>query len=266
LKIFKRDKFVTKLKIIDLNLDNVTGFGLCGYKNIKQEGYKRKTDWLRKRFKEGMKVKILDSPEYGAVGMIEYVPGEYAWRPVEAKGYMFIHCIFVVFKKLKGKGYGSALVEECLKDAKSQKMHGVAVVTRKGTWMASKDLFVKLGFEVVDTSPPDFELLVKKFKKGAPSPRFKTDWENKLRKYNKGLTIICSNQCPYVAKSTREISETARNKYGTKPQVVELKNSREAQNVPWPFGVFGIIYNGKLVADHPISNTRFMNIMKEELK
>ncbi len=257
---------MAELNIIDLNLDNVTGFGLCGYKNLKQEGYKRKTNWLKKRLKEGMKVKILDSPEDSAVGMIEYVPGEYAWRPVEAKGYMFIHCIFVVFKKLKGKGYGSALVKECLKDAKSRNMHGVAVVTRKGTWMAGKELFVKLGFEVVDTAPPDFELLVKKFKKNAPSPGFKGDREKKLRKYNKGLTIICSDQCPYVAKSTKEISETAQKKYGIKPQVVELKNSKEAQNVPWAFGVFGIIYNGKLVADHPISNTRFVNIMGKELK
>jgi GNAT superfamily N-acetyltransferase len=256
---------MSEVKIVDINLNNVTGFGLCGYKNVKQEGYKRKTDWLKKRFKQGMKVKILDSPEDGAVGMIEYVPGEYAWRPVEASGYIFIHCIFVVFKKLKGKGYGSALVEECLKDAKSRKMHGVAVVTRKGTWMAGKELFVKLGFEVVDTAPPDFELLAKKFKKSAPSPRFKGDWDRRLHKYSKGLTIIRSDQCPYVAKSTSEILETAEYTYGIKPKVIDLKDSKQAQNAPSPFGIFNILLNGKLVADHPISNTRFINIMKKEL-
>jgi len=27
--------------------------------------------------------------------MIEYIPGKYAHRPVDAEGYMFIHCIFV---------------------------------------------------------------------------------------------------------------------------------------------------------------------------
>jgi GNAT superfamily N-acetyltransferase len=199
---------MSEVKIIDLNLDNVTGFGLCGYKNIKQEGYKRKTDWLKKRFKEGMTIKILDSPQDGSVGMIEYVPGEFAWRPVQAKGYMFIHCLFVVFKKYKDKGYGSLLVKECLKDAKSQKMLGVAVVTRKGTWMAGKELFIKLGFEVVDTAAPDFELLVKKFKKSAPSPRFKGDWEKRLAKYGKGTTIIYSDQCPYNAKFIKEIVET----------------------------------------------------------
>ncbi|NIN00244.1 MAG: GNAT family N-acetyltransferase [candidate division Zixibacteria bacterium] len=257
---------MSDVKIVDINLNNISGFGLCGYKNVKQEGYKRKTDWLKKRFKEGMKVKILDSPQDGSVGMIEYVPGEYAWRPVQAKGYMFIHCLFVVFNRYKEKGYGSLLVKECLKDAKSQNMHGVAVVTRKGTWMAGNGLFLKLGFEVVDKAPPDFDLLAKKFKKGSASPRFKADWGKRLLKYAKGLTIICSDQCPYSAKFTREIVETAQKIFGIKPKVIELKSSKEAQNSPSPFGISALVLDGRLVADHPISNRRFINIMEKDLK
>jgi GNAT superfamily N-acetyltransferase len=257
---------MSELEIFDARAENVQDYGLCGYKNIQQEGYRRKIDWLKKRFKEGMKVKILYSTEDGTAGMIEYVPGEYAWRPVDAKGYMFIHCLFVIHRKHKGKGHGSLMVKECLKDAKGQKMHGVAVITRKGTWMAGKELFVKLGFEVVDTAPPDFELLVKKFKKSAPSPRFKGDWEKRLAKYGKGMTIICSDQCPYNAKFIREIVETAQKMYNIKPKVIELKSSKEAQNSPSPFGISALILEGKLVADHPISNRRFMNIMEKDLK
>jgi GNAT superfamily N-acetyltransferase len=257
---------IGEIGVIDTNADNICDYPLCGYKNIKQEGCKRKTDWLKERFKEGMKVKILHSPGDGSVGMIEYVPGEHAWRAVEAEGYMLIHCIFIVPKKLKGKGYGSLLVDECLKDAKRKKMHGAAVVTRKGTWMASNELFLKKGFEIVDTAPPDFALLAREFKKSAPSPRFKGDWDKKLRKYDKGLTIIRSDQCPYVAKALREICETAQRSHGMTPRVIELRNSKEAQRAPSPFGVFSIILDGKLVADHPISNTRFVNIMKKELK
>jgi N-acetylglutamate synthase-like GNAT family acetyltransferase len=255
-----------KIEIIDTDVDNICDYPLCGYKNIKQVGYKRKINWLKKRFKEGMKVKILHSAKDGVVGMIEYVPGEYAWRPVEAERYIFIHCLFIIPKKYKGKGYGSLMVEECLKDARKQRMHGVAVVTRKGTWMAGKELFFKNGFEVADTAPPDFELLVKKFKKSAPSPRFKGDWGKRLDKYGKDLNIIRSDQCPYVAKSVREILETAEKTYGIRPRVIELKNSKQAQNAPSPFGIFNIVLNGKLVADHPISNTRFVNIMQKELK
>jgi ribosomal protein S18 acetylase RimI-like enzyme len=257
---------IREIEIIDTNPDNVCDYGFCGYKSIKQEGYRRKIDWLRERFSEGMRFKILHSAKDGAAGFMEYVPGKYTWRAVYVSGYMVIHCIAIMSRKYKGKGYGSLLVEQCLKDAKKEKMHGVAVVTRKGTWMAGKDLFLKNGFEVVDKAPPDFELLVKRFKKTAPLPKFKGDWERRLSEYDQGLTIIRSDQCPYVAKSVKEIIETAQKEYGLKPRIIELKNSKQAQNAPSAFAIFSIIHNGKLVADHPVSNTRFRNIMNKELK
>jgi len=255
-----------KIEIIDTNADNILEYGVCGYKNIKREGYPEKIEWLKDRFPEGMKIKTLYSAEDGTQGMIEYIPGEYCWRPVEAIGYMFIHCIFVGFKRAyKGKGYGSLLVDECLKDAEKGNMHGVAVVTRKGSFMAGKELFVKKGFEVVDKASPDFELLVKKLNKGALSPEFKGDWERRLSQYDQGLTIIRADQCPYTVKNVKEISETAEKVYGIRPNIIKLKNCQGAQNSPCPFGTFCIVYNGKVVAETPISNTRFKNIMNRQV-
>jgi hypothetical protein len=196
--------------------------------------------------------------------MIEYIPGEYCWRPVEAKGYMFIHCVFAGFKSAyKGKGYGSLLLGECVKDAEEGDLYGVAVVARKGPFMAGRELFVKNGFDVVDKAPPDFELLVKKFNQNAPEPRFNGDWEKKLGQYSQGLTIIRADQCPYSVKNVKEMTETAEKVYGIVPNIVDLKDCREAQNSPCAFGTFCIIYNGKVIAAHPISNTRFMNIMNK---
>jgi GNAT superfamily N-acetyltransferase len=252
-----------RIEIIDTNAGNILKYGVCGYKNIRREGYPEKIEWLKDRFPEGMKLKTLYSDEDGTKGMIEYIPGEYCWRPVEASGYMFIHCIFVGFKRAyKGKGYGSLLVDECLQDAIKEDMHGIAVVTRKGSFMAGKEIFIKNGFEVVDKASPDFELLVKKLNKKAPTPKFKGNWGERLGKYSKGLTIIRANQCPYTVKNVREISDTAEKVYGIKPNIVELKNCQEAQNSPCPFGTFCIVYNGKIVAEAPISNTRFKHIMK----
>ena len=255
------------VEIIDTNADNIREYGVCGYKNIKREGYPEKIKWLEGRFLEGMKIKTLYSDKDGTQGMIEYIPGEYNWRPVEASGYMFIHCIFAGFKSAyKGKGYGSLLVDECLKDAGREDLHGVAVVTRKGPFMAGKELFVKNGFDVVDKAPPDFELLVKRFNQNAPVPKFKGNWERKLSQYSKGLTIIRADQCPYTVKNVREISETADKAYGLKSNIIDLKSYEEAQESPCAFGTFCIIYDGKVVAAHPISNTRFTNIMNRELK
>lgn len=253
-----------EIEIIDTNAGNILEYGVCGYKNIKREGYPEKIEWLKDRFPEGMKIKTLYSDEDGTQGMLEYIPGEYCWRPVEAGGYMFIHCIFVGFKRAyKRKGYGTLLVEECLRDAEKGNMHGVAVVTREGSFMAGKEIFVKNGFEVVDKASPDFELLVKKLNKKAPPPKFKRDWEKRLSQYGSGLTIIRADQCPYSVKNVREISETAEKVYGIKPNIIELKNCQEAQNSPCPFGTFCIVYNGKVVAEAPISNARFKNIMNK---
>jgi len=256
---------MAELELIDTNADNIYNYKLCFYKDAKQEGYRLKAEWLKQRFIEGLKYKVLCSANEGVVATIEYIPGEYTWRAVDANGYMMIHCIFNEYKKYRGQGYGTLLVEESVKDAKKGNMHGVAVFTRKGTWMAGKELFVKNGFEVVDTAPPDFELLVKRFDDSSP-PRFMGDWAKRIGQYGSGLTIIKSDQCPYVVKSVREITETAEKQYGITPAIIELKNSKDAQNAPSAFAVFGIVYDGKLVADHPISNTRFINIMNKEVR
>lgn len=256
---------MNQIKIIDTNADNICDYGFCGIKNIKQEGYKRKTDWLRQRFSEGMRFKVLYSVKEGSVGIIEYIPGRYAWRAVEAKGYMVIHCLFILYKRYQRKGYGSLLIEECIKDAKKEKMNGVAVVTRKGPWLAKKELFLKKGFELIDEAPPDFELLMKKFKKGPRSPKFSGDWKKRLSQYSKGLTIIRSDQCPYVEKIVKEINKTAQERYGLRAKIVEIKNCKDAQNAPSAYGTFSIVYNGKLLADHPISNKRFTNIMNKKV-
>ncbi len=115
---------------------------------------------------------------------------------------------------------------------------------------------------MVDISPPDNELLAKKFNRNAPDPKFPKDFEKRGRKYGRGLTIIWADQCPYVGKSLSEIIETAK-KRGIKMRKIELRSARDAQSAPTPYAVFSIIYDNRVVADHMVSNTRFKNILKE---
>ncbi|MGQ9723433.1 MAG: YoaP domain-containing protein [Candidatus Jordarchaeum sp.] len=62
------------------------------------------------------------------------------------------------------------------------------------------------------------------------------------------------------------MSEIAEKDYGIKPKIIELKSCKDAQNSPCAFGTFCIVYNGEIVAETPISNKRFTNIMNKELK
>jgi hypothetical protein len=183
---------------------------------------------------------------------------------VDAGGYLFIHCVWTFYKQYQRKGFAGQMVEACVEDARKADLNGVAVVARESPWLAKSALFLAHGFEVVDTAPPDYLLLARKLKPRAANPRFKTDWEKKLKKYSKGLTIIRSAQCPHVAKFADEIAESAWKDYGIRPRIVELKSHREAQNAPTPYAVFAVIYNGRLLADHQISRTRFRNIMRRE--
>ncbi|MHC5081079.1 MAG: YoaP domain-containing protein [Planctomycetota bacterium] len=253
-----------KVRIVDTDDKNILEFGVCGYKSLKRPGFPEKLKWLKRRFQEGLKIKALVSEKDGMQGMIEYLPGDLCWWPVEAKGYTFIHCLFSGFRRpYKNKGYGSMLLEACLMDARKEKSFGVAVVTRKGSFMVGDGLFMKHGFEVVDTAPSDFSLLVKRFKKRTPPPRFKPGREARLKKYKKGLTILRADQCPYTVKNVEEICETARKEYRLKPKVIHLKNHKEAQNSPCAFGTFCMIFEGEVISEHPISNRRFMNIMNK---
>ncbi len=250
------------ISILDTTISNARQLGFCGYRNPKKEGFLEKLGWVHGRLAEGLRTINLFNEQDGSQGMIEYIPGEYCWRPVSAEGYMFIHCLFVGFKSgYKNKGYGSRLLEECISDAKKEKMRGVAAVTRKGSFMAGKEIFLKHGFEVKDSAKSDFELVVKSFKKG-PEPAFKPHLKEACG-YPKGLTIIRSDQCPYTVKNVKEIAVTAKEEYGLTANIIHLKTHLDAQASPCAFGTFCIIHNGNIVAEHPISNTRFINIMEK---
>ena len=258
------EKPQTKVRIIEMTPKDAGKVPLCGHTNPGKEAYRHKFQWLAKRMSEGLKVKMLSTPDDGVFGYIEYVPGERAWRAVNAENYMFIHCIYME-ARCKGRGYGTLLIQQCMKDAKKANMNGVAVVSREGTWMAGKELFLKNRFEEVEKALPDFSLLVKKFKKSAPAPSFKGQWDKKRKKFGKSLVIITSGQCPHNIKMVNDIAEIARDRYGIEPRIVEYRSYRQAQNAPWPFAVSGVLYDGKLVADHPIGGTRFQNIMEKEV-
>jgi hypothetical protein len=255
------------IKIINLTPENIADYGVCGYKDIKKhKELRKKIEWFNEYYPKGLRIKVLLTPKGGYQGMLEYLPGEFAHRPVNADGYMLIHCIFVGFKnEFKGKGYASALLAECINDSQRQKMSGVAVVTRKGSFMANDQIFLKKGFEIVDTAKPDFSLLAIKFDTKSTHPTFKSDILENLCEYEKGLTIIRSPQCPYTEKNVNAIIESAEEKFNLKTRLIDLKNSEDAQNTPCAFGTFCIIYNGEIISYHPISNNRFENIMTKKL-
>jgi len=254
----------SEYKILDLNETNFDEYGAFCLKSKKNtKGYKDKVDWIKKRFKEGLRLKLLLVKErhgFTSRGFIEYIPSEYAWRGINAKGYMVIHCIWVVGRN-KGHGYGTKLLQQCLKDAKG--MNGVAVMTSEKTWLPKKDLFVKNGFEKADSMPPYFELYAKRFSDKAPYPKFNPIPKSRLAKYASGVTIFKSNQCPYINGNTNIIAEIVKQD-NISLRVEQIESCKEAQNGVNPYGTFCVLLNGKVLTYHPIGRKELLACLSQQ--
>ena len=243
--------------IIKITADNIAEHPqvIC-FINPKHELYHKKIDWLKDQFKNGLTIKLLYvNGEKRPVGFIEYIPGEYCCRAVKAKGYMFIHCLWTNGKKYQHQGLGTLLTDEVETDARN--MLGVAAITSDKSFMANKEILIKNGYNTIAESGNE-QLMVKQFKGGhLPSIN---NWQGKLEKY-KGLSIVYSKQCPWVARFIEEVKPILEEN-NLKPSIIELKTAAQAQRAPSLYSVFNLIYNGKLLADRYISITRFKNIIR----
>ncbi len=251
-------------EIVTLDSHNIEEHGFFCVKNRKHAGYVSKRSWLERRFEEGLGIKLVQSPEGNKAGFIEYAPAEVSWRVIEAPGYLVIHCLWVASNKFPYAGMASALLQDCIREARFNAYRGVAVVTSDGPWMARRDVFLRNGFEQVDEAEPYFQLLAVQLAPG-PSPEFPADWEERLRSSD-DLRLLYTDQCPFIGKAALELPPVAE-EYGIRLRLVEFDDPTTARKqMPSPYGVIGLVYKGRLLADHPISATRFRNILEKELK
>ncbi len=238
------------VRILDVNEQNIEEQELfCKKTKKKFPGYQNKVKWIKERFKEGLKYKLLlvkEGNKETSRGMIEYIPGEYNWRGIQADGWMVIHCLWVV-GKYKNKGYGNELLQLVIKDAKEQGMHGIVGMSAdKGGWLPNTKIYLSNGFEKVDEIEPYFGLYAKIFSKNPPKPKFHPLSEDMIQKYSKGVTIIYTDQCPYIVDLVEELKDSFKNKKDMF-NAQKLNNCKEAQqNGVFPYGTYCICLDGKI--------------------
>lgn len=247
--------------IVNVTPDNAEKETFFCIKDVKSAGFKSKQRWFKKRYDEGLRMKLLKIDDK-MVGFIEFVPANQAWRPIDAPEFMFIHCIVVYSKKDRGKGYGAMLINEAIKEAKDLGLSGVCTMTSKGPWVAEKDVFENNGFQQIEKKGR-FELLSKKWNDSVEYPKL-IDWTANQEKYS-GWNLVYSDQCPWHEKSAFDLLNTAMD-FGIDLKLKKIETVKEAKNAPSGFGTYSLLYNGKLIEDHYLSATRFRNILKKELK
>jgi GNAT superfamily N-acetyltransferase len=237
-----------EIEIASVDAENLSERGFfCRKSKMKTEGNLRKLSWAADGFDRGLGIEIVYD-EGRSVGFVEYVPGESAWRAVHAPEYLVIHCIWVV-GRAKKKGYGSALLARVEARAREMGCAGVAAVTSSGVWMVDNGLFLAHGYEQVDEAPPSFQLMVKPFRT-APQPTFPTNWAERAAAFGEGLTVVTTDQCPYLDDAERTVVDAAAN-LGIASRIARLEDAAAVQaRSPSAFGVFGIVLDGELLSYH----------------
>ncbi|NTU61726.1 MAG: GNAT family N-acetyltransferase [Caldiserica bacterium] len=249
-------------ELIEINSENIASYPqvIC-FINPKDPTFKLKVEWLEQRFAEGLKITALKvEGEKKIAGFIEYVPGEFVWRAVECKDYMFIHCLWVGSKSDRSQGFGSALVNHVIEQARNQGMKGVCVLTSNDAFMAKDALFEKLGFVATDQTKV-YKLQTFKFDKDEGKPKIINN--SKILAGMKGWHILYSKQCPWVARLVAEVKPVL-DKNGIEAEIKEIKTAKQAQAAPSIYGVINLIHDGKLLSERYISATRLQNIISKE--
>ena len=238
--------------------DNLQDCGIGCISNQRHIGHGPKVDWLGKRFEEGLRFLLFRNEKGKPLAFLEYTRGEFAWRPVDAKGWLFVHCLWVYGAGQKVGGLGGRLVKACLDEARTSETLGVAAMVSDGPWMAGKGVYLKFGFEVVGKADR-FELVACRMKEGGATPSFKEIAGNASR--FRGLHLVYSAQCPMLPKSVADLGEVA-SEAGLDLKVTVLETAEAAQNAPTYYGVFNLLWNGEILADHYVSKARFRNILR----
>ena len=255
---------VAGIELIDITPDNVMDFGFCFCSDPDSEKFKKKLEWFLKNYLLGLRYRVLFSrQEKTFVGMIEYIPGSFAWRGIRAQDYMVIHCLMVK-KGYSGKGLGSDLIEACLAEAKEAGLAGVAAVCTRKTWCTDTRIYLKNGFEVVDKAAPGLELVARKISP-TESPSFGNQ-DEKMEPYRESVYMFYSGQCPYMSGGEKffQRKEMLRTRFDVESRVIELKNPEDAQNNPCGWGTYGIIANGKVLNHVPGGCRGFLQGLKKQ--
>ncbi len=229
----------------------------CAISNNRDCQVVAKKSWLRERLKEGLTFIKCD---VRGKCFIEYIPGEYAWAPIEADGYMYIDCLWVS-GQFKGKGYSNLLLNACINDSKEKGKIGLVILSsaKKRGFLSDKKFLLHKGFRVCDYANPDYELLFLPFMEGAKEPRFK-EHVREPKCEEQGFVLYYTNQCPYTAKYVPLLEQVAR-EHDTPLYVKHITTAKEAQHAPAPFTSFSLFYNGEFLTNEILSEKKFENII-----
>jgi len=244
---------------VNLTTENLADEHLCCIIRSRKPhpGVEAKRQWLSERLKEGHVFRKLNAK---ATVFIEYAPLETAWVPIIGDNYYYVYCLWVDGEP-KGKGYGRALMEYCLADAKEKGKSGVCMLgaQKQKAWLTNQAFAGKFGFEVVDTTDNGYELLALSFDKTVP--RFAPN-AKKQEIDSKELTIYYDMQCPYVYQRVELIQQYCEAN-NVPVAFIKVDTLKKAKELPCVFNNWGVFYKGHFETVNLLDITGLERILKK---
>lgn len=228
-------------EFINLSPENLADEHLCCIirSKVKHQGIEAKRQWLADRLTEGHVFRKLNAK---ATVFIEYAPLETAWVPIVGDNYIYLYCLWVLGTP-KGNGYGKALMEYCIADARKKGKSGVCMLGAKKqkSWLSDQAFAKKYGFEVVDTTDNGYELLALSF--DGTTPRFAQNVK-KENIENKELTIYYDMQCPFIHQKIEKIRQYCEMN-DKSVSFVLVDTLQKAKEMPCVFNNWAAFYKGR---------------------
>lgn len=230
-------------EFINLTTENLADEHLCCIIRSKKphQGIEAKRQWLSERLQEGHVFRKLNVK---GVVFIEYAPLEKAWVPIIGERYVYIYCLWVT-GAFKGKGYGKALLEYCIAEAKKQGKAGICMLGSKKQkhWLSDQTFAKKYGFEIVDTTAAGYELLALSFDGSVPS------FSQAVKQgsiESKELTIYYDLQCPYSYQNINAVKRYCEEQH-VPITLIQVDSLQKAKELPCVFNNYAICYQGRFV-------------------
>ncbi|MBE5975432.1 MAG: GNAT family N-acetyltransferase [Paenibacillaceae bacterium] len=245
---------------VNLTAENLEKEHLCCIIRSKKThpGIEAKRQWLSERLEKGHVFRKLNEK---ATVFIEYAPLETAWVPITGDNYYYVYCLWVS-GSCKGKGYGKALMEYCIADARRNGKSGICMLgaNKQKAWLSDQTFAKKFGFEVVDTTEQGYELLALSF--DGTFPRFAQSVKNKGIEKEE-LTIYYDMQCPYIYQNLEMVK-----KYCDINEipvcVIPVDTLQKAKELPCVFNNWGVFYKGKFQTVNLLDEASLARILKKQ--
>lgn len=246
-------------EFVNVTRENLFTEHLCCIIRSKKphEGIEAKRQWLSDRFKEGH---VLRKLAVKAPVFIEYAPLETAWVPITGENYLYVYCLWAD-GSYKGKGYGKALLEYCLADAREKGKSGVCLLGAKKqkAWLTDQAFAKRFGFAVVDSTDTGYELLALSF--DGTTPTF-TESARQSKIDGTELTIYYDMQCPFVPQNIELLRQyCAAN--GVPLSLIQVDTLQKAKELPCVFNNWAVFYHGEFVTVNLLLD---VNTLKRILK